>query len=134
VAARIGTIKSGTPRATVHPSVADLHWAAGFLEGDGCFIRSTPSKLNRSTERVMSRQNDREALERLQSFFGGRILTISQKSNRLAKQKVIYDWSVYGALARGVMMTLFGLMCEPRKRQIRAALTVGKSRFRMTAL
>lgn len=105
-------VRKGTPMATVSPSLRQLFWAAGFLEGEGSFIR------HQLTERVSSGQMQKEPLERLSSYFGG---TIYQE-NVGARQ---YQWQVSGALARGVMMTLFSIMSPRRKNQIRAALQGG---------
>jgi hypothetical protein len=102
------------PGATVHPTTADLHWAAGFLEGEGFFGKASSGKGHR----VVARQVQREPLERLLAFFGGSICLVKPASMK----RPIYDWTTSGARARGIMMTLFVLMSPRRKQQIRDAL------------
>lgn len=98
--------RKNTPKATVSPSARDLEWAAGFLEGEGSFIKAA------GTQRVSAFQNSLEPLLKLKSFFGGTI----------SPQRVGNQWQIAGARARGVMMTLFSLLSERRKVQIRGAL------------
>jgi hypothetical protein len=108
--------KAGIARATVSPTVRDLEWAAGFLDGEGCFIRAKSSK--RGCEMVAAPQKDPELLVRLQSLFGGNL------TKRLTKWGYhINVWQVYGSRARGVMMTLFSLLSTKRQTAIRLALT-----------
>ena len=98
-----------TKRATMRPSAGDLHWAAGFIEGEGCFSATT-------TERVRVSQVNREPIDRLLDLFGG--TTKLEKT----QSRPIWCWSVYGARAHGVMMTLYPLMTAKRQEQIRKAL------------
>jgi hypothetical protein len=101
--------KETTPKATLTPRTVDLYWAAGFLEGEGCFRAAD------RTEEAYASQVDPEPLYRLQLLFGGRI---QLRTNR----RPIYEWQVHGARARGVMMTLYSLLSARRRGQIRQAL------------
>lgn len=109
-----GFQKHSTPRATVTPTVRDLEWAAGFLEGEGSFSPSARS------HRVAASQNTREPLERLQRLFGGSICANTTTNNVLV-------WQTYGSRARGVAFTLYPLLSMRRQAQInrfaRIALT-----------
>lgn len=109
---RCGKQRRTTPRATTHPTIRDLHWIAGFLEGEACF-RTT----NQCAE-VGVAQLQREPLERLQRFLGGTIKIEKRKPNDLNK------WSVCGSRARGVMMTVYPLMSPRRQAQIANSLKV----------
>ena len=106
-----------TKRAATAPTMRDLYWAAGFIEGEGCFSATT-------TERVRVSQVNREPIDRLVSLFGGTTkLDKAQHSIRAKyESRPIWCWSVYGARAQGVMMTLYALMSAKRQRQIREAL------------
>lgn len=99
-----------TPPACVVPAVRGLAWAAGFLEGEGCFLSS----------RVHAPQVNREPLERLTRLFGGGIYLTRPKVRRWNE---CFRWHVSGTRARGVMMTLYALMSARRQAQIRKALT-----------
>lgn len=97
------------------PTTQELYWAAGFLEGEGCFSVTTARKA----ERVVAGQVDSEPLAKLKEIFGGNINYTEPKSE---KQKPVFRWSVWGARARGVMLTLFPLMSERKQNQIIKAL------------
>jgi len=115
-------IRTTTGKATITPTRDDLLWAAGFLEGEGSFIRakSCPS----GCEMISAAQKEDGPLEHLQHLFGGKI-TSHQPDLPRHPGKAPYRikvWQVYGARARGIMMTLFQFMCERRQGQIRLAL------------
>src|SRR3990167_4926258 len=80
-----------TPTAMVSPSMKDLHWAAGFIEGEGSFMKHGNSVT------VCAAQVQLEPLERLQQFFGGR-LTFRRDD---ALRRPCHGWQVHGARARG---------------------------------
>ena len=121
-----GDEKNGTARAILHPSVQDIAWAAGFLEGEGCFGR-TGGKCRGSGERINVGQRSMEPLERLLALFGGSIRWQHQVTRNLIKQDGLSPhmpyWGVYGSRARGVMMTVYPFMSNRRKEAIRKALT-----------
>lgn len=105
--------KPTTPRALITPSTVDLAWAAGFLEGEGSFIATKHAK----SHMVSAPQMHREPLDRLAKYFGG---TVAIR----AKSHTPFAWQIYGARARGVMMTLYSFMTVKRKQQILSALEV----------
>lgn len=124
VARRFGEItyrqKRSTPKATRSPTIRDLEWAAGFLEGEGCFrVGYTHSHQSRS-ETVTVTQVNIVPLLKLQEIFGG---TVYDRGSQ-PKRRHQYGWYVTGARARGVMMTLYVLFTPVRRRQIRVALGV----------
>jgi hypothetical protein len=101
----LGLERLTTNKATKSPVTGDLHWASGFLEGEASF---SPSKI------FVSQVNP-DPLTRLLEIFGGTV-------RRLANQP-IWRWTVSGSRARGIMMTLYVLMSNTRKDQIKEALT-----------
>ena len=109
------TEKSTVPKATHHPTTRRLEWAAGFLEGEGYFGNEGRS------ERVHAAQTSLEPLERLQSYFGGSIGLTRWKPAK-PSHNITYAWRIFGARARGVMMTLLPLMSTRRQQQIVPAL------------
>ena len=50
--------------------MADIAWAAGFFDGEGCISRHTKS----GKWRLVVQQNMREPLDVLQGLFGGSVL------------------------------------------------------------
>ena len=93
-------------------STIDLYWAAGFLEGEGCFGAYPIQPL------VTACQVAREPIDQLQRIFGG---TIS--CARRATQKDQWVWKVYSRRAAAVMMTLYVLLSPRRQTKIEQILT-----------
>lgn len=94
------------------PTLAELHWAAGFLEGEGCF-----SVASRKGARVQAAQVNRTPLEKLAGMFGGRLR--DSKADRNPRWQAITWWTVNGSRALGVMQTLYPLLTEKRQAEIR---------------
>ena len=103
----LGATWRKTPTAIQSPAIADLYWAAGFMDGEACF----------NNNRIKVAQKDRESLDRLKHWFGGNISQGNGKAN-----PDIFVWSVSGARARGVMLTLFSMLSQRRRLQIRKAV------------
>lgn len=104
--------KRATPKATGCPTIRDIEWSAGFLEGEGSFIRAR--SCYRGCELVAAGQNTTEPLLRLQRLFGGTITVPNERG--------VYYWQTYGARARGIGQTMFALMTRRRKDQIKTML------------
>lgn len=104
-----------TSRALRPATAVDLAWAAGFLEGEGSFC--TNGKKGYPV--VQAFQVEREPLDYLRSFFGGR-LTHHSRSNPNAQD--IWCWRANGTRARGIMFTLWPLMFSKRQGQIATTL------------
>lgn len=103
------------PKACISPTSRDLEWAAGFMEGEGCFTCVRPG----GNARANAAQVNKEPVQRLQNMFGG---SLTLYAPRNSKHSEIWRWQVCGARARGVMMTLYSLLSVRRKQQIRRAL------------
>jgi hypothetical protein len=95
-----------TPTASTSPTLRDIAWAAGFMEGEGSF----------TVRNVSAPQKETEPLTKLVKWFGGRI-------SRNAKG--IYTWRISGARARGVALTLYPLLSKRRQQQIQIFLNEG---------
>ena len=87
-------------------AVRDIAWAAGFLEGEGCFYSF-------QTLRVSANQKQKEPLKRMQKLFGGSINQSHAKSTFGQ-----FVWLVTGIRAAGVMMTIYLFMSPKRKQEI----------------
>lgn len=97
----------------------DIHWAAGFLEGEGSF---TYNLANYQTS-IQVAQVQVEPLERLHRWFGGRVC--GPYGDNQETHSPYYRWIVTGPRARGVMHTVYSLMSPRRKEQIRHAIPTG---------
>lgn len=89
-------------RAIAHPSLLDIAWAAGIVEGEGNFDGRP------TTEQVNVTQKDLWLLERFQRLFGGSIWTNTRGVSR---------WYLTGARARGFTMTIFSFLSPRRRKQ-----------------
>ena len=104
---------TATVKAVRKPSSLELAWAAGFLEGEGCF--SVPS-------RIFVTQVGKESLLHLQEVFGGYVgdrIGGPKKSGELRQYSV---WEVHGSRARGIMMTVYKFMSARRRTRINEVL------------
>lgn len=115
----LGGGNSNTPKAKTSPTLMNLAWAAGFLEGEGWFGKSKPNSFGGEGIRV--NQVNKEPVEKLQSFFGGS-LSRYKHSCKQPNANDFWVWSVSGSRARGIMLTLFSFFSLKRKIQILAAL------------
>lgn len=86
--------------------MTDLHWAAGFIEGEGSFDYHNGC-------RITVGQMQLEPLNKLQQLFGGGVY--------LCGKRQIGQWSL-SRQAPGLMMTIFPLMSTRRKAQIAKVL------------
>jgi hypothetical protein len=121
-----GYEKKTTRQATKSPTVRDLAWAAGFLEGEGSFqsMRGQWKDKVYYSPCVRASQMEKEPLQFLVEIFGG---TLKQYSNRGFKKRKCWAWGAYGSRARGIMMTLYGMLSAKRQTQIRKALADHKN-------
>ena len=110
-----GTERPNTKRATLKPTIKDLYWAAGFVEGEGSFS---------SDSRVSVVQVNPEPVERLLALFGGALKQYQKRQGAIHKTppSPVWTWYASGGRARGIMMTLYPLLSKKRQNQICSAL------------
>ena len=109
---RYGREHKYTKKSLVAPTMKDIHWAVGFLEGEGSF-------QFRHSQRVGAAQVQKEPLEKLLMLFGGSL--VLQQDKRLNAADRWY-WGVHGKRARGLMLTVYSLLSTKRKKQIMKSL------------
>lgn len=112
---RLGIEGEDTAKAIRLPTIRDLEWIAGFLEGEGSF------GYNSGSGQVGVSQVNLEPLTRLLNLLGGNIYPV-KLNNKNPNWNDAYAWHITGSRARGVMMTVYPLMTEKRKHQILLAL------------
>lgn len=104
-------------QATVVATDYDLAWVAGFMEGEASFTVRSGSDLR---PRVSVPQKDREPLEFLLRWFGGRIY--------YDRTRDYYIWVVRSDLARRVMEQVRPWIRSRRRLdQLDLALTVSRA-------
>lgn len=96
--------------ATIKPTLLDIAWLAGFLEGEGNFER----------QRVRASQVNLTPLTWIQARFGGQLSLQKRYDPNWAD---CYNWTVSGARARGIALTVYSFMSPLRQTQIRESLT-----------
>ena len=95
----------------------ELHWVAGFLEGEGSFTyHGTPS--------VTAAQVQKEPLDRIHGIFGGKMW---QRTPSGFSTRPIWIWKASARSSIQIMMTLYTLMSPKRQEEIRRALDNWKS-------
>jgi hypothetical protein len=106
-------------RPTQRPTTLDIAWAAGIYEGEGsCLGFRRKGKPGWRVQAVVS-QKDPELLHRMRAFFGGSVAPIIYHRD---PPFTMWRWSISGCRARGFLMTIFCMMTERRKNQIRKAI------------
>lgn len=99
----------------------DLHWIAGFLEGEGTFCRCG------GTITIAVSQVNKEPIDKMFLLLGGGILFIERK-NQNPKWSDYHRWTVYGETAEMLMKAVFPLMSTKIKNKISEVLSWYASR------
>ena len=110
----IGKCKPGL-EAIECPTIADIAWAAGIYEGEGCAMRKQAGA-------VVS-QKDPWLLYKMQRLFGGHV-GLRHKLEH-GQDYEIYQWGITGTRARGFLMTIFSFLSPRRQEQIKISLFSG---------
>lgn len=101
----------------------DIAWAAGLLEGEGCFTNRTNSPVLR----VSCSMTDLDILERLQSIFGGLIHKVGRNTKHFKEHwKDVWVWSISGDLAKEAMTAVLPYMGKRRSEKINELLASRK--------
>ena len=117
--------------ATHSPTINDLYWAAGFIEGEGHpFVKWGMQKGKQYfTPCLTANQVEMEPIDKLQRMFGG-IIRHEKRSAKNPNWNDINIWYCHGARALGIMQTLYPLLSPKRQAQIRTVL----DKFRVTSI
>lgn len=98
-------------------------WAAGVLEGEGCFsIHAKKDRPSTTTSAIHCEMTDRDIVERLKDTFG--VGTINERLNisgrrDTSKRKPSYIWSVQNK--QGVLEVLLRVMPYLGERRLQKA-------------
>lgn len=119
----LGFLKKGL-EPVKKPTVKDIYWAAGVWEGEG----SVQSKGRSNTVGVTVSQKDRELCDKMAELFGGNVGKYHNKDNVHRKGGDYFVWTVSGARGAGFLMTIYPLLTQRRKVQVKAALDKWKNK------
>lgn len=114
-------------------AIAQIHWIAGLLEGEGSFCFTTPAtKRSSPSIRIALAMLDKDIVYRLANVLGfGSICLVtpmpSAKWPRNSAPTTQHRWECAGVNAAGLMMTIYPLMSERRQAKIRELLAHYKS-------
>jgi hypothetical protein len=102
--------------------IRKLYWAAGFLDGEGCF------HSNRGT--ISASQVSPQTLYWLKAIFGGSVY--GPVKRHTPKQQPFFQWRIsggkYGGDAISIMMMLYPLLSEKRQGEIRRCIEAWRKR------
>lgn len=106
------------PAPTKRPPKVDYAWAAGFIDGEGCYGVKRPEKHNGGAIHLSVVQVSEQPLLRLQSILGGCVNgpyhPPSHKTNG-QKPHYVYNLSKWGILNN--IDHLWPYMCGPKRSQ-----------------
>jgi len=107
--------------------LADLHWLAGLLEGEGCFAwqKSTKNRYQYKYPRISLTMTDKDIVARVASLFDVRCLGPYGPYGKLHRghvRKVVYSTQLYGPRAVSLMRRLYPLMGRRRSSKIKYIL------------
>lgn len=99
----------------------NISWAAGLLEGEGCFTVAPCKSVNGQYTypyfKIDCTSTDRDVLERLQTIFGGYIYLLKK---RPIEYKPAYRWCIQSKEhVYAVCAALYQFMCTRRKEKIK---------------
>lgn len=98
------------------PTLPDIYWLAGLIEGEGSF----------SGRQVSISQKDAESLERVKEIVGGRVGGPYLKKNAINGPTPMFVWYASGERAHGIARTVYHLLSSRRQAQVRKFLDVSR--------
>lgn len=98
------------------PTIKDIAWAAGIYEGEGT------CKATHGSFGISVAQKDVWLVPRLRDLFGGAVA--KHNFGGVNPDLELYQWTLYGARARGFAQTIYSFLSPRRRAQIRKALGV----------
>lgn len=99
-------------KAKVPPTLLEIAWIAGIIEGEGC-IWGGPDK---SATEISVMQKEPWILKKLQKFIGGSLGTVSKQG---ALKRTYWRWRVSGTRARGLGFTVFSFLSPHKRDQVK---------------
>lgn len=101
----------------------DLHWLTGFLEGEGCFLKASPSKPGEVA--IVVETTDEDVIERVSKLFGVKHYAVP-RNNSPTHWKLAYRTVLKGRRSVELMNLLKPFMGIRRQKQITKALKTAR--------
>ena len=98
----------------------ELYWLAGLLEGEGSFLKGTPSQPNKCTIAIAS--SDKDVAEKVSKIFTTKPNYLPNAGKNVPHYKDIWLVKLSGGRAIELMKTLKPLMSVRRQEQIDSAI------------
>ena len=95
-----------------------LHWLAGYLEGEGCFLHSPPRRP--SSPRIMVWSTDYDVIKMASDVMGGSCILMSKRSDKWSVQ---FRTEIACGRAISIMEQIVGMMSERRAGRINEILS-----------
>lgn len=104
--------------------VSEIAWAAGFIDGEGCFSLAYRNVKGRNPHfRLSVTQSDRRPLDKLAAIAGhGNVHGPYKYASRSLSKKSTYTWTLTGPWALSFYKSLKPYLCEPKKEQVARVL------------
>jgi len=106
------------------PSLNEIYWVAGLVEGEGCFGRMKSGRDYKGkkyfTTYIQVKMTDKDVIEKLAKLWKRSVMIGDKKDYSYYKQ----GWKVrvQGPTAIGWMMTLYSIMGKRRQEKIKELL------------
>lgn len=95
----------------------DFYWLVGLLEGEGCFMKGSPSSPNKP--KIQLQMTDKDVVEKVSKFFERKLYSVKPKNDKWKESFVVV---LTGKRAVDLMRKLHPYMSKRRKEQIQIAL------------
>ena len=105
--------------APVNSSDTAIAWAAGLIEGEGCFTlhsKKHPYLLVDST--------DKDVIEKLHTVFPFGSVRGPYTNSKRPQHKPRWRFDAYGPKCRNIMMSIYPYLCSRRKAKINELLEI----------
>ena len=122
------------PTATVCPTVLDIAWAAGIIEGEGSLCtrklyytkatKGKPVRRGKPQLELVVTMTDLDAVSKLREMFGGMLSEIKRTE---ASRKPLYCWRTLNERAFGIGLTIFRFLGIRRRLQFLTYVTAHKA-------
>lgn len=98
----------------------DIAWAAGLIEGEGCFTKHTGHPY------LLLDMTDKDVIEKLYSIFPNGTIRGPYNHKNKPHHKPRWRFDAFGTKCITIMKAVYPYMCERRKQKIESLLQTVK--------
>lgn len=99
----------------------DVSWAAGIIEGEGCFVFYPDKRSNHISTRIQVEMTDKDVLDKLHKLFGGRLVESNYPSKYVKNPTAKDSWRWIVSSQKEVFNCLLHIMPYLSVRRLGAA-------------